>query len=83
MNESQKPGVYRIHCECGLVYIAEIGRNLSILKSPGQPQCNACVCLRFCYVVGQRQPFLWPRKWWQQLRKVTKKRKQKRALHCG
>jgi hypothetical protein len=24
------------------------------LKSPGQPQCNACVCLRFCYVVGQR-----------------------------
>jgi hypothetical protein len=22
------------------------------LKSPGQLQCNACVCLRFCYVVG-------------------------------
>ena len=21
-----------------------------VLKSPGQPQCNACVCLRFCYV---------------------------------
>jgi hypothetical protein len=53
------------------------------LKSPGQPQCSACVCLRFCYVVGQRQPFLWPRKWRQQLRKVTEKRKQKRAMHCG
>ena len=30
MNESQKPGVYRIPCECGPVYIGEPGRNLSI-----------------------------------------------------
>ena len=29
-NESQKPGVYRIPCECGLVYIGETGRNLSV-----------------------------------------------------
>jgi hypothetical protein len=27
--------------------------------------------------------FVWPRKWRQQLIKVTGKRKQKRALHCG
>ena len=33
--------------------------------------------------MGQRQPFFWHRKWRQQLRKVTGKRKQKRALHCG
>jgi hypothetical protein len=30
VNESQKPGVYRIPCECGLVYIGETGRNLSV-----------------------------------------------------
>ena len=30
VNEFQKPGVYRIPCECGLVYIGETGRNLSI-----------------------------------------------------
>jgi hypothetical protein len=34
VNESQKPGVYRISCECGLVYIGQIygetGRNLSV-----------------------------------------------------
>ena len=30
VDESQKPaGVYRIPCECGLVYIGETGRNLS------------------------------------------------------
>ena len=28
VNEFQKPGVYRIPCECGLVYIGETGRNL-------------------------------------------------------
>jgi hypothetical protein len=27
--------------------------------------------------------FVWPRKWRQQLIKVTEKRKQKRTLHCG
>ena len=30
VNELQKPGVYRIPCECGLVYIDETGRNLSL-----------------------------------------------------
>jgi hypothetical protein len=30
VNESHKPGVYRIPCECGLVYIGETGRNLSV-----------------------------------------------------
>ena len=30
VNEFQKPGVYRIPCECGLVYINETGRNLSL-----------------------------------------------------
>ena len=30
VNEFQKPGVYRIPCECGLVYIGETGRNLSL-----------------------------------------------------
>ena len=30
VNEPQKPGVYRIPCESGLVYIGETGRNLSV-----------------------------------------------------
>ena len=30
VNESQKPDVYRIPCECGLLYIGETGKNLSI-----------------------------------------------------
>ena len=30
VNGFQKPGVYRISCECGLVYIGETGRNLSL-----------------------------------------------------
>ena len=30
VNEFQKPGVYRILCKCGLVYIGETGRNLSL-----------------------------------------------------
>ena len=29
IDESQRPGVYRIPCECGLVYIGETSRNLS------------------------------------------------------
>ena len=29
VNEFQKPGVHRIPCECGLVYVGETGRNLS------------------------------------------------------
>jgi hypothetical protein len=28
--ESQEPGVHRIPCECGLIYIAETGRNILI-----------------------------------------------------
>ena len=30
VNEFRKPGVYRIPCECGLIYIGETGRNLSL-----------------------------------------------------
>ena len=30
VNEFQKPGVYGILCECGLVYIGETSRNLSL-----------------------------------------------------
>ena len=30
VNESQKPGMYHIPCECGLVYIGETGQNLSV-----------------------------------------------------
>ena len=30
VNEYRKPGVYRNLCECGLVYIGETGRNLSL-----------------------------------------------------
>ena len=30
VTEFQKPGVYRIPCECGLVYIGETGQNLSL-----------------------------------------------------
>ena len=30
VNEFQKPGVYRIPCECGLVNIGDTGRNLSL-----------------------------------------------------
>ena len=30
VNEFQKPSVYRIPCECGLVYIGETGRNFSL-----------------------------------------------------
>jgi hypothetical protein len=36
----------------------KIVREYNNLKSPGQPQCNACVCLRFCYVVGPEAAIL-------------------------
>ena len=36
VNEFQKPGVYRIPCECGLVYIGETGRiSHHVLKNIG------------------------------------------------
>ena len=37
VNEFQKPGVYRIPCECGLVYIGETGRNLSLRLTARKP----------------------------------------------
>ena len=44
VNESQKPGVYRIPCECGLVYIGEIygetGRNLSVRLKEHKTNCE-------------------------------------------
>ena len=40
VNESQKPGVYRIPCECGLVYIGETGRNLSIRLKEHKTNCE-------------------------------------------
>ena len=40
MNEFQKPGVYRIPCEYGLVYIGETGRNLSIRRKENKTICE-------------------------------------------
>ena len=42
VNESQKPGVYRIPCECGLVYIGELetGRNPSIHLKEHKTNCE-------------------------------------------
>ena len=40
VNEFQKPGVYRIPCECGLVYIGEIGRNLSLRLKEHRTNCE-------------------------------------------
>jgi predicted GIY-YIG superfamily endonuclease len=40
VNESQKPGVYRIPCECGLVYIGETGRNLSVRLKEHKMNCE-------------------------------------------
>jgi hypothetical protein len=40
VNESQKPGVYRIPCECGLVYIGETGRNLSVRLKEHKTNCE-------------------------------------------
>ena len=39
-NESQKPGVYRIPCECGLVYIGETGQNLSVRLKEHKTNCE-------------------------------------------
>ena len=36
----QKPGVYRIPCECGLVYIGETGRNLSLRLKEHKTNCE-------------------------------------------
>jgi hypothetical protein len=40
VNEFQKPGVYRIPCECGLVYIGETGRNLSVCLKEHKTNCE-------------------------------------------
>ena len=40
VDESQKPGVYRIPCECGLVYIGETGRNLSKRLKEHKSNCE-------------------------------------------
>ena len=39
-NEFQKTGVYRIPCECGLVYIGETGRNLSLRLKEHKTNCE-------------------------------------------
>ena len=38
--EFQKPGVYRIPCECGLVYIGETGRNFSLRPKEHKTNCE-------------------------------------------
>ena len=40
VNEFQKPGVYRIPCECGLLYIGETGRNLSLRLKEHKTDCE-------------------------------------------
>ena len=40
ITEFQKPGVYRIPCECGLVYIGETGRNLSLRFKEHKTNCE-------------------------------------------
>ena len=40
VNESQKPGAYRIPCEFGLVYIGETGRNLSVRLKEHKTKCE-------------------------------------------
>ena len=40
VNESQKPGVYRIPCGCGLVYIGETGRNLLVRLKEHKTNCE-------------------------------------------
>ena len=39
-NEFRKAGVYRIPCECGLVYIHETGRNLSLRIKEDNNNCE-------------------------------------------
>jgi hypothetical protein len=41
VNESQKPGVYRIPYECGLVYIGETGRNKTNCEKSEQDKSAA------------------------------------------
>ncbi len=40
VDESQKPGVYHIPCECGLFYIGETGRNLSKRLKEHKTNCE-------------------------------------------
>jgi predicted GIY-YIG superfamily endonuclease len=40
VSQSQKPGVYRIPCQCGLVYIGETGQNLSIRLKEHKTNCE-------------------------------------------
>ena len=40
VNEFQKPGVYHISCECGLVYIGETCRNLSLRLKEHKTNCE-------------------------------------------
>ena len=40
VNEFQKPGVYGILCECGLVYIGETSRNLSLRFKEHKTNCQ-------------------------------------------
>ena len=40
VNEFRKPGVYRIPCECGLVYIGETGQNLSLRLKEHKANCE-------------------------------------------
>ena len=40
VNEFQKPGVYRIPCECGLVYIDETGLSLSLRLKERKINCE-------------------------------------------
>ena len=39
-NEFQKPGLYRIPYECGLVYIGETGQNLSLRLKEHKTNCK-------------------------------------------
>ena len=40
ITEFQKSGVYRIPCECGLVYIGEADRNLSLRLKEHKTNCE-------------------------------------------
>jgi hypothetical protein len=40
VNISPKPGMYRIPCECGLVYIGETCRNLSVRLKEHKTNCE-------------------------------------------
>ena len=62
VNESQKPGVYRIPCECGLVYIGETGRNLSVRLKEHKTNCEKAeqdksAVAKHTWTYDQKQPF--------------------------